>query len=363
MTTRESVRRRLAAEVMKDPTLAAGLVDMHPTVRRLDAQLANEAMRAVTTSPGERFCGAPEFGKPLGVNPVSMNLLDAKETAEHLRLNTTVNDGAAFQPEEAPDVYLGNEVSNRVAGLVHVVPAVNDLIHVAAETSRTDVAAPTAYGVALQEGSVAFGSEIPTWSRIGAWIPVEEGVLSDKGYGEQVINQFVTQDVTRAIDNQIINGDGTGTNEAKQFDGLLNNSSIADQPLASESRWNAIVRAAITVRGADFAGPISVIVNPLDALELLTDEVDGIKDWDQAIADLLDLHLSLSSVAPTGTAIVGDLDNAVTLWVRGIGLHLSKSQSHAGFFIDGQVAVKGEVRATLRIPRPTGIVRVTGFSA
>lgn len=363
MPTPHSVRRRLAAEVMKDPALAAGLVDLHPTIRRLDASLQRDELFASTTSPGARFCGSSEFGRiPTTTESISLRLLDSKEMAGRIRLNATVDGGDDFQAEGAPDVYL-NPTPKRVAGLVRVVPGDNERIHVAAEVSRTEVAAPKAYGVALDEGSVAFGSEIPTWSRIGSWIPVDEGILLDKGEGQRVIDEFIDQDVMRALDNQIVNGDGTGSGEGKQFDGLVNNAAIADQPLASDSRWNAIVRAATTVRGADFTGPINVLLNPLDALALLTDEIDGIKDYDQDIADVLDLHFTLSSVAPTGSVVVGDLANAVTVWVLGLGLDITKSQSHAGFFIEGKVAVRGTVRATLRIPRPSGIVRVTDFTS
>jgi len=340
-------------------------VNDNPLVQRIDRMIAEDRARAeryaAAASPGGRFCESPAY--------LDLTLEEAHQVfagddlADFIRLHATVNDGAAFQPEASPDVYLGNARGSRVASLVRVVAAVTDRIHVAAETSRSEVAAPTAYGVALNEASLAFSSQHPTWSRIGSWIPVDEGVLEDKGDAAQIIDQFVEQDVLRAVDNQIVNGNATGTAEALQFDGFINNSAIANQALSGDTRFESLVRAATTIRNAGFVGPITALVNPADAFKLLTDEVDGIHDYDQDIADVLGLSVRLSPVAPTGTAVVGDLYDSTTLYVRGLGLQVVKAKDHAGFFVEGKVAVKGTVRATLRIPRPSGIIRVTGFSA
>jgi Phage capsid family len=317
--------------------------------------LAGRLLEHLAPSPAERFLQLLEKGD-------GGNVLSGTEYAARLRRHN-VNDAPAFQPEAKPDVYLAKALGGRIAPLCHIIGAVSDRIHVASEDTRTAASGPKAYGAALNQSSISFTEEFPTWTRLGSFLNATDGLLSDKGVATQTLDQFLDDDVTASIDDQLVNGDGSGSAEGTQFVGLLENTDVDDLAL-SGTRFASIVAAATTIRGAGFVAPLTVLVSAADALALLTDRsVDaGVLEYDRTVAELLGFTPMIVPSLADGTAIVGSLSEATALYVRGAGLTIDRSNAHDTHFLDGIITIRATTRSTFRVPRPTGVIRITSFS-
>ncbi len=71
--------------------------------------------------------------------------------------------------------------------------------------------------------------------------------------------------------------------------------------------------------------------------------------------------ITVSSLTSAGTVLVGDFKAGATLFVREPGLEVSSSPDSEGYFLEGKLAVAAEFQGVLRIPRPSALVKITGF--
>lgn len=242
----------------------------------------------------------------------------------------------------------------RVSVLLNVVESKTHVVSTANETARGEVAAPVRYNLdLLPESGVTFvASDVPS-RRIGAWVPVTNGALEDPGQVDDMVRNVLTADLLRGLDAQVLNGDGTGEN----FLGLTADAAIAAQARGTDSNAVAILRAAATVRGADFAGPISVVLSAANAVATVTDGAFK--------ADALDAlgveRVVFSSRLAAGTALVGSLAEAASLYVRE-GATISLSRDHADFWLRGNTAVAVEGRFSMKLRQAGAVIRVTGLA-
>lgn len=241
----------------------------------------------------------------------------------------------------------------RVAPLLNVIPSETYTVAQASETARGLVAAPTAYNVVLPESSLTItAADVPA-RRFGAWIPVTNGALADRGVVEEVVRRILAEDLLRGLDAQTLNGDGVGEN----FLGLTVDAAITVQARGTLSNLVTIQRAAGSVRENDFAGSITVVMNAGNLLPIANDTAFK--------SEALDIY-GIANVVTTsriavGTALVGSLAEAASLYVREEAT-LALSRDHADFFTKGVTAVSVEGRFSMKLAQPGAIIRVTGLA-
>lgn len=239
----------------------------------------------------------------------------------------------------------------RVAPLLNVIPTTTNTVAQASET-RGEVAAPTPYGTLLPESSITIVSSDVAHKRVGSYMKVTNGALEDAGQVAEVVRQVLGDDLLRALDVQALNGDGTGENLL----GLTVDGSVPVQPRGADTHHLAILRAAAAVRGADVVGPIDVVLNAADLLDVVTSA-----DYSKDDLDAFGIRgFVTSSRLAAGTGLVGSFKEAASLYVRQGGT-ITLSRDHDDWFLRGDTAVAIEGRFNLKLVRPTGLVKVTGL--
>ena len=281
--------------------------------------------------------------------------------AEHAARLRTVLSYPSFTSFESADVIMAPQKAGRVLGLVTTVdmsgaPGIE--IHASSDDTAATVADD---GTILPEATFSWVAPtidvVPT--RVGVWLPAHKSVLSDAGALMFAVQQALSQDVTRLLDQQIVAGSGV----APQMPGLLN-SSLPTQAKGADSRFLALVKAISTIRGAEHVGTLSVVGTAATVTALLGDTTlpanyrsvlnEGVRSF------------VTSPYVTAGSLIVGDYASGAHLYVRS-PLELAVTDRHnvtgAGaesFFLSGKVAIRIEGRYQFKAVRPSAFVVVTG---
>ncbi len=278
-------------------------------------------------------------------------------------LDSTNDDRGVFNPTTPPRVGEAASSGGRVVGRCSVVPVTDEVIARARETARTSAAAKTAWGTAAPEFEIAFDRGTPEFVRIPVYVNVDDSVWSSPGAAQSVVDAVLRQDVARAIDDFVLNEATTGA---------LQDSSVTSLAKGGATRFDAIVDAATRVRGRGYDGVVTAVVAPTDHKALVTEATSGVRAYDSAILRDLGIEVVNSSSAASGTALVGALVEAVTVWVKApnVGVanateaqlaQITASDSHASNFLNGRVTILATAQVQSHVQRPSGLVKVTSF--
>jgi HK97 family phage major capsid protein len=206
------------------------------------------------------------------------------------------------------------------------------------------------------EAAMTFLKVQETVKTIAVWIPATKRALSDVAQLRGLIDDELRADLNEELENQMLNGDGTGEN----FTGLNNVSGVLAQAFTTDLAVTA--RKAITnllLNGKQM--PTAWLLNPQDweAFDLMTD-TNGRYYWGGPMAQgprtLWGVPVAQSFFQTQGTGWLGNWTKAV-LWDREQA-NISVSDSHSDFFIRNMVAILAELRAAFGIIRPTAFCEV-----
>jgi HK97 family phage major capsid protein len=230
----------------------------------------------------------------------------------------------------------------------------------------TNAAAPVAEATATSgstgakpESAMPLSVVTESVKTIAHWIPATRRALADAGQLRTLIDNFLRYGLEEELEDQIINGDGTGEN----FTGLLNISGTTSQaydatgtPLLTTTR-----KARTLVRTTGRATPTAYVMHPLDwqAIDLLQDAEDRYFFGGPMVMGtprLWGLPVIESEGMTQGVAMVADWRLAV-LWDRQQAQILT-SDSHSDFFIRNLIAILAEMRAGFGVLRPAAFVEI-----
>jgi HK97 family phage major capsid protein len=180
--------------------------------------------------------------------------------------------------------------------------------------------------------------------------------LSDAAQLRGIIDDELRADLDEELEDQILNGDGTGEN----FTGLLNTPGILEQAWQGDL-LTTIRRARTALRTLGRSRATAMVVHPNDAetLDLIRDDegrfyfggpIDG------GVQRVWRVPVVESDLADEGTGLMGDYRKAV-LWDRERA-NVQVSDSHSDFFIRNMVAILAECRAAFGVIRPSGFIKV-----
>lgn len=243
----------------------------------------------------------------------------------------------------------------------------SDSVEYVREVSATNEAAPVAEATGTSAGT-ASGDVAGTKPEsalelekvtapvrtIAHWIPATKRALSDAAQLRTLIDGFLRYGLEEELEDQIVNGDGTG----EEFDGILNVSGVQSQA------WNTdllvTTRKAKTIaKTVGRVTPTAYVFNPADneRIDLTKDENGGFYFGGPASAGtqtLWGLPRIESEAVPSGTGILADWRKAV-LWDRESAA-VMVSDSHEDFFVRNLVAILAELRAAFGVLRPAAFV-------
>ena len=207
--------------------------------------------------------------------------------------------------------------------------------------------------------------------KIAGFIKLSDEMIEDLDFIVSEINGRLVYELARFEENQVLSGNGVGTNVL----GLLNRSgvqslargTVASGDSAADTLFRAIT-ATSTGSGLDADG---IVINPLDyqTLRLAKDGNGqyyggGFFAGQYGSGTMQDqppvwgLRTVVTTAVPVGTAVVGAFSQSATLYRKG-GVRVESTNSHDKDFTNNLVTVRAEERVALAMRKPAGLVKVT----
>ena len=189
-----------------------------------------------------------------------------------------------------------------------------------------------------------------------------------------LINQRLPYMVERTEEDQLLNGNGTGSN----LSGLVPNAGLTYAPATGESRADAIFKGIMYVMngpGEQTGGyPVDyIIINPISwqDLRLAKDANNqyygggpftgaygngGIVSFDS----FWGRPVVITPAIAAGTALVGS--RLAAQYFMRMGLMIESTNSNVNDFENNLVTIRAEERLALIVPLPLGLCTVTGLA-
>lgn len=305
-----------------------------------NVERAEALVSAITAArtPGAVFAQrARRLGEPVEVLPADGIIARA----------VTPITTAGTSPVASQYAPLAANRGGRLAGLAVMLPVEpGERIVVAAEdeTGRAETMAPTPYGTTLPALGLDLSAVTPSFDRVGGFLPVDRGVLTDSRIARQVIDTYIGAEWDRALDDYIVT----------KVEDAATAGTLGALTRGSDSLPVAAVKAAMSVRAGNHAGSLALVAAPATLRDLfLADDFDG---------DTLD-RAGVATYVPSTRATedvvyVGDWGSGITVYVRS-GLTVTVSEEHADAFVTGTPVMVAEARVLARVERPTAIVKLS----
>ncbi|WP_030569597.1 phage major capsid protein [Streptomyces aureocirculatus] len=337
-------------------------------------------------SLGAQFTESPEFKGLLAQAPSGGFAKNQRVQSEMFGVKSLVTGGSdtsggAFVQNDWRGLQVGLDVFQRPLRLRDVVTPGNttsdtvEYVRVTSVTNNaapvpeaTSSAAPTAPGGAgalvnnagggyKPESGVALAKITTAVKTIAHWMPATKRALSDAAQVRTLIDAFLLYGLEEELEDQMIQGDGTGEN----FEGLGNVSGVQAQAWDTDL-LTTLRKAKTKVRTVGRSMANAYLLNPLDleALDLLQDNEArfyfGGPTGAGTASPLWNLPVIETEAVPAGTAYVGDFRKAV-LWDREQAT-IQVTDSHLDFFVRNLVAILAEMRAAFGVLQPSAFVEV-----
>jgi HK97 family phage major capsid protein len=338
-------------------TLARGLTG--------DTDARKQAKREEHGTLGEQFVAADGYRKLIDDGGLkggdwSTGQIEIERDAATFFEGTGASPGAggALVPEDRrPGVLPILYERLTVADLLAAGTTTSNLVRYVEETVADNSAVGTvAEGAEKPEVALELELVNEPVTKIAAFLPVSDEMLEDAAQIRSYIDARLGLFVRIEEENQLLNGDGTGTD----LDGLLNRIPAENADVTSDaSNVNGAdhIFAAITVARRSYLEVDGIVINPDDWADIV-----ALKDNDGRYIgngpfggmqgeSLWGKRVVVTEAMTAGTALVGAFGMAAQVFRRG-GLTVEASNSHADYFKKNLTAIRAEERLALAIYRP-----------
>jgi HK97 family phage major capsid protein len=274
--------------------------------------------------------------------------------------NTVTNPIANTYSERRPSLIEGAFRVFTLEDLMAKMPTQADAIAWVREKVFTNAAAETAETVQRPQSSITFEPGTMPVSAIGHWIKISRQLAMDNTAMVAYINRRMVYGVDLRAENQIIAGDGVGTN----IHGLTKVGNYTPHGYTKVS----IEALGLANNKFDLIGKMigdcAAAGNPADVVVLNTadwwtirlaknangDYLLG-KPGDNVVPMLFGVPVVASAAMPFGKVWVGPIQMAVTLWYRE-GVAIDLSDSDGDNFTSGLVTIRAERRLAVTVEKP-----------
>lgn len=274
--------------------------------------------------------GLEAFERELTLRDVVTNSTTTSDTVEYARVTSATNNAAP--------------VAEATSGALPTAVSSNVLQNVTG-------------GGYKPESAMALERVSDTIKTIAHWIPATKRALSDAGQIRTLIDAFLLYGLEEEVEDQIINGNGTGEN----FEGLGAVSGTQSQAWDTDL-FTTTRKAKTLLRLTNGVRPTAYVMNPEDVetIDLAQDAENryyaGGPFRSFANTPLWGLPVVESEAVAAGTAWLGDWRWAI-LWDREQA-SITVSDSHGDYFIRNLVAILAEMRAGFGVLRPDAFVEI-----
>ena len=332
--------------------------------------------KSVASSVGQAFVDSDEFKSMNGGdNGLTMHVPfnvkgDLGGMWQQKDVYTTLPSGtpSQFGTPQRDAIVEGAHRAMRVRDLFNVQQTSTNLVEYFRVTGFTNNSATTSERSGSPETFTSYpqstmtiaGAQAPVRT-IGHYEVAHRNVLADEPQLRGVIDNELLYGLRLTEDDQILNGNGSGTN----LTGIINTSGISTQALGSDTRIDA-VRKGITKIMLAYYEPTGIVIHPND-WEAIETQKDGDNNYMLAVnaavgadARLWRLPVVETSAVTEGTAVIGSFGIGATLYDRMEG-SIRISENHSDFFVRNAIAILAEERIALAVKRPESFCTITGI--
>lgn len=285
-----------------------------------------------------------------------------------------VNDNIGLQvaldsfqrPLRLRDLVTPGTTNSDTVEYVRLTSVTNNAAPVAEATSSAAPTAPGGAGALVNnagggykpESAMAAAKITANVKTIAHWMPITKRAASDAAQVVTLIDAFLRYGLEEELEDQMIQGDGTGEN----FDGVGNVSGVQAQAWDTDM-LTTLRKAKTKVRTVGRSIANGYLLNPLDmeALDLLQDNearyyFGGPSGTIGAAQPVWNLPAIETEAVPAGTAYVGDWRKAI-LWDREQAT-VQMTDSHLDFFVRNLLVILAEMRAAFGVVQPNAFVEI-----
>lgn len=235
-------------------------------------------------------------------------------------------------------------------------------------TTGTSAAAAVAEGGTKPTSTIAYTANVGTVTKLAHVVEVTDETLADFAGFLGVLQQDMSDGLYKAENAELLTATVTG---AHKFAGLLNTTGIlvgtaVPGTPAQNDRLDAIGAAMDALRiGSSFTEPDGIIMHPTDwgTIKRNKDSQNRYLLSDPGTATdprIWGVPVVLSTQMTQGTVLIGDFANSVAAYVRD-GIRVETANQGTTQFTTNTTLVRAEERLLLTVPRPSGLIKVTGF--
>ncbi|HEY3413294.1 MAG TPA: phage major capsid protein [Armatimonadota bacterium] len=306
------------------------------------------------------------------VSSKAFRALAAKES-DHASMTIDLDLKTAFTSSAgmAPQITRTGEIVETInypltiVDALDQIPALQPTVRIQQET-LTATAQEIAEAGGYPEGAISFADVDFTVRKIGSILPISDEELEDIPALENLINSRIVFDVISRLNNQLVNGAGTGT----LVKGMLHTDNVSTANCGTGSlnktgsRAIFLAKQKLAVSGA--CVPNVVIINPDDWGSLVTEVASssGVYMNTAAISTEPDriwgMRVVQSDRVAVGTVILFDSRFVQLRPLRGIDVQIGYNGTDFG---TGKKSIRADIRTAFVVKRPQAILVLTTFSA
>lgn len=318
----------------------------------------------------DRRGNVKSFGEMFTESTGYKSFVDAKKAGSGLQPNfgamldgevkTLFSTTAGWDPfvNRQPGYVLSAQQLPKIVDLIPQTNTDQHSIKWMMETVFVNNAAETAEGALYPESAFALSEQLSPVVKIAHFIPTTDEQVADVPGVRGYLDGRLELGLKQRLDRQLLVGNGTTPN----LRGLLN-IGIGAQVLGPDSLQDAYFKAMTSIQTNAFADASAMILNPQDYQTIrLAKTSQGVYLWGNpdmvGPQRMWGLPIVTSTYMPAGTGIVGDFAMFSQLFYRQ-GVEILVSNSHADFFIRGQLAIRASIRVGFIVTRPAAFAKVT----
>jgi HK97 family phage major capsid protein len=277
--------------------------------------------------------------------------------------NTTVGSDTTVAPDRRPGVTSGAFRRFLVEAAMNALPTSSNAVEFTREATFVNNAAETAEASAKPETDVTFNLQTAAVRTIAHWTRISRQLAADAPAVAAYINTRMRYGVDLRVENQLINGNGTGAN----LSGIFNTGNFTPHGytaatmtawVANAQRFDLIRRVIGDLQAADYP-PNAILLNPVDwaVIEVLKDSQARYllgNPGSASAPSIWGIPVIPTNAVTADTFLVGALDMAATIYNRD-GVAVALSEEDASNFTTNLVTIRAERRLALAIERPAAL--------
>jgi HK97 family phage major capsid protein len=272
--------------------------------------------------------------------------------------------GGVVPIERMPTIVQEARRRLRIRELFTARPTASPLIYFVKVLNPLAIASPQTEGSVKAENALTFTTATTQVQTIATWIPASKQILDDFTELEGFLRSSMPYYVNRAEEQQLLSGDGTGTN----LNGLVTQASAFNVGLLSASAgYTRIDQIAAAIEQVDLLDEIPstfVVMNPRDWWSMRRTK-DGFGRYilgdpqNTGNPTIWDLTTVPTNSMASGTFLVGTGDSAAAEIRDRMDMQVEISTEHSDYFTRNLVAIRAEKRVALVVMRPQAFVTGT----